>query len=289
MARVLKRCPKCSRKITNKIECKHCGLLFERYFKAENQKRAEELAKAAKKGRLQRVINASVSLLFIAVIGGGAFYYFNVRTPASEPANAISPNNSQANNTATAQKAGAPQDSENVGRAKQATVAISTPWGNGTGFFVDSNLLLTNKHIVEQKKDGLAEARTSFETYRNWVAREYERLQNMKQQYAEMADGSKKEELGAIIQDGEEQYEKSRAEQQRLEDRVLEIEKGLENNQMHITMPDGQKMQISNTNLSQTYDLALLTVAGTNSPGIVLPPPGSTLIEGAQISIIGPR
>ncbi|MEE4166914.1 MAG: hypothetical protein V2I35_13000, partial [Desulfocapsaceae bacterium] len=28
---------------------------------------------------------------------------------------------------------------------------------------------------------------------------------------------------------------------------------------------------------------------GTNSPGVVLPPPGSTLIEGVQISIIGPR
>ena len=104
-----------------------------------------------------------------------------------------------------------------------------------------------------------------------------------------MADGSRKEELGTIIKEGEEQYEISLAEQQRREDKVLKIEKGFENNEILVIMPDGQKMPISNTNFSQTYDLALLTVAGANSEGVVLPPPGSALREGAQISIIGPK
>ena len=104
MARVLKRCPKCSRKITNKIECKNCGLLFERYFKAENLRRAQESARAAKKDRIRRIMNGSLSLLLIAMLGGGAFYYFSVRTPAPDPADTSSQDNLQAKNMVSTQK-----------------------------------------------------------------------------------------------------------------------------------------------------------------------------------------
>ncbi len=290
MARVLKRCPKCSRKITNKIECKNCGLLFERYFKAENQRRAEEAARAAKKNKIRQIVNGSVSLLLVALIGGAAFYYFNVRVPASQPAHSASQERAQAGSTLSGQTAGGQQDSETVSRAKQATVAITTPWGNGTGFFVGRDLLVTNRHIVEQKKEsGLAEARSSLETYRQSVARENEKLQTMKQQHAEMADGSRKDELGVIIKDGEEQYARALAEQQRREARILELEKGLENKEILVILDDGQKIPVSNANFSEAHDLALLTVVGTDIEGIVLPPAGSPLVEGAQISILGPK
>ncbi len=290
MARVLKRCPKCSRKITNKIECKSCGLLFERYFKAENQKRAEESARAAKKNKIRQIINGSVSLLFVAIICGAAFYYFNVKRPASQSASSAAQQTRQTENAASAQSAGGQQDSETVSRAKQATVAITTPWGNGTGFFVGRDLLVTNRHIVEQKKEsGLAEARSSLETYRQSVAREHEKLQMMKQQYAEMAAGTRKDELGVILKDGEEQYARALAEQQRREARILEIEKGSENKEILVILDDGQEIPVSNANFSETYDLALLTVVGTDIEGIVLPPAGSPLIEGAEISILGPK
>ena len=289
MARVLKRCPKCSRKITNKIECKSCGLLFERYFKAENQKRAEETARAAKKNKIRQIASGSVSLLFVVIICGAAFYYFNVKEPASPSGNSAALATGQAGSTETAQPAGGQQDSETVSRAKQATVAIITPRGNGTGFFVGRDLLVTNRHIVEQKESGLAEARSSLETYRQSVAREYEKLQKMKQQYTEMADGSRKDDLGVIIKDGEEQYERARAEQQRREDRILETEKGLENSEILVILDNGEKIVVSSTNLSETHDLALLTVTGTDIEGIVLPPAGSPLVEGAQVSILGPK
>ena len=286
MARVLKRCPKCSRKITNKIECKNCGLLFERYFKAENQRRAQENARAAKKNKIRQIVSGSVSLLFVAIICGAAFYYFNVKAPDSPSGTSAALATGQTENT---ESAGGQQDSETVSRAKQATVAITTPWGNGTGFFVGRDLLVTNRHIVEQKEVGLAEARSSLETYRQSVAREYEKLQKMKQQYAEMADGSRKDDLGVIIKDGEEQYARARAEQQRREDRLLEMEKGFENQEILVILNNGEEIPASNTNFSETHDLALLTVAGTDIEGIVLPPAGSPLVEGAQISILGPK
>lgn len=287
MARVLRRCPKCARKITNKIECRSCGLLFERYFKAEAQKRAAEKSRDAEKNKIRRIVNSSLSLLFIAIIGVAALYFYNTRTPAS-----LSPGSDKTlkqQSLTSTQTAGGPQDSANVSRAKQATVAITAPGGSGTGFFVAKDLLITNRHIVEQKEDGLAEARSAFESYRHRVAEENKKLQEMKQQYAEIADGSTKDELGAIIEDGEAQLEKALAEQQRLENKALDIEKGLENNEILVVLADGSNVAISNTILSETFDLALLTVVGTNIEGIVLPPPDTPLTEGAQLVTIGPR
>lgn len=283
MARVLRRCPKCSRKITNKIECRSCGLLFERYFKAEAQKRAAENARAAKKNKIKRIVNSSVSLIFLVVIGAAALYYYNTKAPIPQDTPV-----GQENVTAT-QAAGVPQESANIARAKQATVAISAPGGNGTGFFVAQDLLVTNKHIVEQKEDGLAEARSAFENYKDRVARENTKLEEMKQQYAEMAEGSTKDELGAIIKDGEEQSVKALAEQQRLENKVLDIEKRLENNEILVVLGDGRNVEISGARLSETFDLALLTVVGTNIEGIALPPSGTPLTEGDPLFTIGPK
>ena len=287
MAKVLRRCPKCSRKITNKIECRSCGLLFERYFKVEAQKRAAEKARAAKKNKIRRIVNSSISLLFIAIVGGAALYYYNTKTPASPSSG--SDKTLKQENVASNQTAGGTQDSANVSRAKQATVSINAPGGTGTGFFVAKDLLITNRHIVEQKEDGLAEARSAFESYRNRVAEENVKLLEMKQQYAEMADGNTKDELGAIIEDGEAQLEKALAEQQRLENKILDIEKRLESNEVLVVLADGSNVSISDTSLSETFDLALLTVVGTNIEGIVLPPSGNPLTEGTRLFTIGPK
>lgn len=287
MARVLKRCPKCARKITNKIECRSCGLLFERYFKAEAQKRATEKSRDVKKNKIRRIINSSISLLFIVILGGAALYYYNTRPPASPSSGSDKTLKQQS--VSSTQTVGGTQDSANVSRAKLATVSISAPGGSGTGFFVAKDLLITNRHIVEKKEDGLAEARSAFESYRDRVAQENNKLQEMKQQYAEMADGSTKDELGAIIEDGEAQLKIALAEQQRLENKALEIEKGLENNDIFVVLADGSKVATSDSILSETFDLALLTVVGTSIEGIVLPQSETPLTEGTQLFTIGPR
>ena len=43
--------------------------------------------------------------------------------------------------------------------ARNATVYIESPWGSGTGFFIDSQChLITNKHVVEYSADSIGEA-----------------------------------------------------------------------------------------------------------------------------------
>jgi len=289
MARVLRRCPKCSRKITNKIECKNCGLIFDRYFKAEAEKRAVEKGRAEKKAKTQRLINSAISLVIIALLGGAAFYYYSMKTPvAQQQANTTQETGDQQVSISTQADSGT-KDSPLIARAKQATVAISSPWGNGTGFFVGRDLLVTNRHLVEKKKDGLSEAQTAFENYRDRVSEENEKLETLKQQFTEMEDGDTKDELAAIIEDGDLQLEKALAEQQRLEDKVRQIEERLADNKILVVLADGQKKEIRSTTLSENFDLALLTIVGTNISGIELPDSTPPLQEGAEVFMLGPN
>ena len=150
MARVLRRCPKCARKITNKIECRSCGLLFERYFKADAQKRAAEKSRDAKKNKFRRIVNSTISLIFIVVIGGAALYFYNTRTPAV-PSPGSDKTLKQQSVTST-QTVGGTQDSANVSRAKLATVSISAPGGSGTGFLSPRIFLLPTDISLNRKR-----------------------------------------------------------------------------------------------------------------------------------------
>ena len=284
MARVLRRCPKCSRKITNKIECKNCGLIFDRYFKAEALRRAEEKAQAEKKARVKSIISATLSFILVIGVVVSALYYYTNRPPGTSTASvSTAPQPSK--------QTSAPKDTDPVPikRAKKATVSINSPLGNGTGFFIARDLLITNRSIVEQKPDGLDDARKTFATFRDQVATETEKLEQMKLQFQEMADGTTKQELAAIIEDGEQQLARALKQQQQLEDKVLEIEAQRENNEILVVLNDGSQKKIAQTQIGELSNLALLTVTDANSGYIALPPADSPIAEGSPVFMIGPR
>ena len=284
MARVLRRCPKCSRKITNKIECKSCGLIFERYFKAEAQRRAEEKAHAEKKARVKSIISGTLSFFLVIAVVVSALYYYTNRPPSSSTESVSkAPEPTKQTSVLT------DKDPVPIQRAKQATVSINSPWGNGTGFFIASDLLITNRSLVEQKPDGLEDARNRFENFRDQVATEAEKLEQMKQQFQEMADGSTKQELAAIIEDGEQQFTRALQQQQQLEDKVRKIEEQRENNEILIVLNDGSQKKIAQTQIGEISNLALLTVTDANSGYIALPPTNSPIAEGSPVFMIGPR
>ena len=286
MARVLRRCPKCSRKITNKIECKNCGLIFERYFKAEAHKRAEEKVRKEEKAKLRTIINSTISLLLVVTLAGLATYYFMTRPPETATVKtSTSPTTSERSSSPTS----AQQVPESVQRAMQATVAISSPSGNGTGFFVARDLLVTSRSVVEQKTTGLAEARTTFETFRDKVAAENEKLEAMKQQFAEMEDSAAREELAAVIEDGDQQLARALSHQKKLEENVAAIEARQADQSVQVILNDGSQKEVSEIVYSDSADLALVSVIDANNEAIALPPEDAVLKEGNGLFMIGPK
>ena len=284
-AKPLLRCPKCSRKISNRIECRNCGLIFDKYFKAEAQRRAAEQAKAARKAKVKQVVSIGIMVLLIASLGGAIFYY-QKNKKASAPSLTASTANQLSDNrdlNTSDQTESGPVDS-----VKQATIIVTAPWGEGTGFFVAENLVLTNKTNVHLDRSQHDENRAAFEGFKSKVSSEYSKLMALKEQYETMPDGPNKEQLQEIITDGESQYTRALEQQARLEKVVLEGDQLLENQVISIKLPDGSEKEVDSVQLSGTQNLALLTVSGVSIPHILLPPEGQPFNEGDEANLVGP-
>ena len=124
-AKPLTKCPNCSSKITNRFECRNCGLLFDRYFKAEARRKKEEKARAAKKVRTNQILGTIATLAAIVIIGGGSYYFFNQQSEEGSAPRAT-PLSASANHHGTKSETGicftiAPRDNP-TSRATQGRV-----------------------------------------------------------------------------------------------------------------------------------------------------------------------
>ncbi|HOO47287.1 MAG TPA: hypothetical protein PLM29_13710, partial [Deltaproteobacteria bacterium] len=84
--KVLDKCPKCSSRITNEIECENCGIIFEKYFQAETRKQARAgLVTVEAAGSSKRSI-AIVAGIFIITAFAASLYFGGRSHVSPEPA-----------------------------------------------------------------------------------------------------------------------------------------------------------------------------------------------------------
>ena len=174
------RCPKCAHEQKGRVECEACGLIFARYARARDRQKEKETAV----GNGQPSSGMGVKILGIAVlmlVTAGLTYYFvrptdqtKVQAPAANQAATPAPEQppvvaKQPTATSPAAKAPAAEQGRSIEEARNATVSIETPWGTGSGFFVNKNSIITNRHVVEMDPAKLAELRTQVETGRKLI------------------------------------------------------------------------------------------------------------------------
>ena len=169
--KVWDKCPKCSSKLTNKVECGTCGIIFEKYFQAETRKKLQAEKEAeTKSASKKRPFLILVGLVLVGAVG--ACYYFLGRTSNPPTSNMIAKtatvNEDQKTESPVAQSppiiqstpvaepessskgGGGQNDKWFIQNASAATVTIVAPWGSlGSGFFISENSIITNKHVVE--------------------------------------------------------------------------------------------------------------------------------------------
>ncbi len=157
------RCPKCDRHQNNTVECDACGLIFERYRKIQERRTEEEAQKAlahAKSGNNLKLLQ----VLVLVVVVAAATYSFTGKQsmpPAGQPAKETaapavalsSPADSPAINAPSPPRPAEPEvaapRANSIERARNATVSIETPWGTGSGFLINKNYIVTNRHVVQ--------------------------------------------------------------------------------------------------------------------------------------------
>lgn len=297
MTKEMIRCPKCSHEQTNPVECEACGLLFRKFEQVRERKKEEEPPRNPKPAGSGSRIGTAVILV---VLTAAVTYYFAGGTrpatvvaptpPAAEIA-AENPGSSPPPQTAGPRQQSAERATAVIGspieQAKNGTVAIETPWGKGSGFFIGDTTIVTNKHVVAPDRSQVNEIRHKVETSRKLIALEREKIKDFRRRMQEMEDGPTRRQLALIIQESEKELARVLPAQEEGEARLKELERPMSTSDIKIFLSDGSEYTAQSSQVSATRDLALVSIYAGTPTILKTAPPNSALQQGDKVFTIG--
>lgn len=294
------RCPKCNHEQNNTVECDICGVIFAKYQKILERRKEEEALKALpnqKSGIGSKLLQV---LLLVVVVAGTTYYFTGGRSrplPVQPPVEAapIAKKPPVQNEIRVAkvpqQHPGSPQPAafkeNNIERARNATVSIETPWGTGSGFFINKNYIVTNRHVVSFDDKKLAELRDKVEKDRRFFELEQQKVNEWKQKYQQMPKSPARSQLAMIIEQHEEELKKVQPMLQENERKLTKVDRKIQPSDIKIVLVDGSSHAANYLLVSPVYDLALMSLYAGEGTFIEKPPAGSGLHQGDKVYAIG--
>ncbi len=299
------RCPKCFHEQTNQVECEACGLLFRRFERVQDRKKAESAQQDTEKAKGGgSSIARLASALVLVTLTASLTYYFvggERRKTTAGPAlpaavDRIVPNGSTSHHPVTAPATPPPSPMDRalpratgspIEHAKNSTVAIETPWGKGSGFFITETSIVTNKHVVAPDRSQLDEIRHTVETGRKLLALEQEKLEELRRRLQRMEDGPSRRQLIIILQEREKELARVLPAQAESEARLKEMERPLSTSDIKIFLADGSEYTAQSSQVSTNRDLALLSIYSARASVLKAAPGNSVLRQGDKVYTIG--
>jgi len=297
------RCPKCSHEQKSGSECETCGLIFEKYRMVQNRRKEQEALKAQDEQKTERSGSGLkvVQLIVVAVLVAAGTYYFTrprqqptqqqVVAPPPVAAVQVVPEKPKAEQP-VAQALQPEQQpllsgADAIERARNATVSIETPWGTGSGFFVNKNYIVTNRHVVEFDEEKLADFKRKMETTRRMIELERQKIDEMKRTYRQMPKGPSRSQLAIIIAQHEEELNKVLPRFEEGERRLEQLDRKVRPSDIKIIMEDGSEQEANFLLVSENSDLALLSLFSGDWTYIERPPATAALHQGDKVYTIG--
>ena len=295
------RCPKCSHEQTGTVECAACGLIFARYQR-HLERQQERIAGQRGKGESTGAgagLKIAVVVLLMLVTAGVTYYLVSPGNDGpAQPVETAQPQPAPAGQAPVAEVEPAPvspaavqetpvEKGSSIEEARNATVSIETPWGTGSGFFVNKHYIVTNRHVVEVDQQALAEARSKVETVRELVELEKQKLQQLRDDMGKLADGPTRKQLALILQAREGELARVLPQLEEGEARLTAMEKGISASDVKIILSDGREFKADFLQVSGRHDLALLALHAIESPFLRRDPKDRPLQQGEKVYTIG--
>lgn len=292
------QCPKCNHIQTEAKECRNCGLIFAKY-RAVQKRKIEQQAETPEKGSM---LAKFFQLSILVIVVAGITYYLTrpassvretTELPQLEQTSAQLPEPQKpkkqqvAHSTSAAQTIGTIDNETPVEKARRATVSIETPWGTGSGFFVQKNYIVTNRHVVEFDQGDLEEIKEQVETNRRLIDLEQEKLAQLRKRMRTMANGPGKSQLEIIIKKREEYLAEVTTKQEKSEARLAQLTQDSAAPQIKIILSDGQEHYAGYMVASSNYDLALLALFSHDGSFLKKPPASSPIHQGDKVYTVG--
>lgn len=313
------RCPKCNHEQKNTVECGVCGVIFAKYLKILERRKEAEAQKAlstqaeaentppVEKSGLGRKV---IQVLLLVVVVAGTTYYFTGYKPVSspmQPPKEAAPVASRIASDSVTEPSPTPVQvrttripvpqqvvpllevaKENIiERARNATVSIETPLGTGSGFFVNTQNIVTNRHVVQFDEEKFEEMRSRVEKMRQFFELEEQRINEWKQKYQQVPNGPYRSQLAMVIDQHEEAQRKAWPVLKESEQNLAKIDKRTQSSEIKVFFADGKELTVNRYIVSSTLDLALLSLYTADRTFLERPPAGVGLHQGDKIYAIG--
>jgi len=298
------KCPKCNHTQARGDECRKCGLIFAKYeaFEQRKKERERQLQEKAQAGGA-RYTGIAVAVLLVVVVS--ATYYLTrdsggqekvARQAKQEEASSVqvaqqSPGtrNDSLNNVVEPQSQAKPLQMVQtpIERARGATVSIETPWGTGSGFFIQKNYIITNKHVVEFDGAHLKKIQDQVQTRRRLLDLERQKLKNLRRRMRQLPEGPSKSQLEIIIAQRQKKLAEILEQQKQGEQRLVALEKELLAPQIKIILSDGVEHYAGYVHTSDRYDLALLALFAHDGIPLKAVPQGQRMHQGDKVFTVG--
>jgi serine protease Do len=295
------RCPKCLHEQSNQAECEVCGLLFRKFARAQQREKEEKTPQneeappppersgaAAKIGSTLALVTVTAALTYLLTAGNKTE---TVPPPPPQPAaatiektiapDAVKPAPQRLSQPPTISAGGS------IEQAKNGTVAIETPWGKGSGFFITDSSIVTNKHVVEPDRSQMEEIRHKVKTGRQLIGLEQQNIAELRNRLNRMEDSPTRRQLIIILQEKERQLAQILPTQEEAESRLKEMEKPWSAGDIKVFLADGSEYTAQSTQVSTKRDLALLSLYSAKAVVLKSAAKNSVLQQGDKVYTIG--
>lgn len=304
------KCPKCNHTQARADECRKCGLIFAKYEAFEQRKKERE-RQSQEKTETGGALYRGIAVVVVLAVMGSVTYYLtrdsdstmesNGQEQAARPEKQVKESSVQL----AQQTSGTGNDSLDsaeepesqvkalqvvqppIERARSATVSIETPWGTGSGFFIQKNYIITNKHVVEFDGADLKKIQDQVQTRRRLLDLERQKLKNQRRRMRQLPEGPSKSQLEIIIAQRQKKLAEILEEQKRGEQRLAALEKEMLAPQIKIILSDGVEHYAGYVHTSDRYDLALLALFAHDGTPLKADPQGKRMHQGDKVFTVG--
>ncbi len=295
------RCPKCNHEQRDARECESCGLIFARYKAVQKRKKEAEAQKIHDSDKQSGRGLKFFQIVILAAVVASATYYYAGKKGGNQPLQSI-PDSTVAKQGESvkvekkpAQKINDDQTSSqkvafkgsSVELAGKATVSIETPWGTGSGFFVNEYYIVTNRHVIEMDKHKIDELREKIETSRRLIDLEKQKLREMRKELRRYPNGPSRSQLALIIETRQKQLNRVLPQQEKGEEKLRLLGRDMQPSDIKIIMSDGSEHFANYLLVSDKYDLALMSLFSGENTFLSRPPEGKKLSQGEKVYTVG--
>ncbi|WP_028583361.1 trypsin-like peptidase domain-containing protein [Desulfogranum mediterraneum] len=309
------KCPKCGFVQPRSPECSQCGIFIDKYLAA--QARKEELRQAAADQPVGRSFPLMSLVGLLAVVAAAGWWLLGLRTapvpqevapelavvekiqaggradqgPGGQPTRSseqLSPVESAPGDGLAGQLATSFGVSNAIEAARNATVSIVTPWGSGSGFFIDPHgTIITNRHVVEYDPASLERLIARARELKQQLDTERHSLDLVRRQLGQIREQEFRAQLKRNLRLREKRYAEYFQRYTGMEEQIATIQEGDFLQQGSVELIDGSAYQVDSVQLSPGSDLAMVSISVYNSPFLQPAASREYLEQGKTVYTIG--